>query len=281
MLVNVGLATHKVGSIAMSEMKRFSGKNVLVTGGSSGIGLAIAQRFATEGANLTLVARDPDKGAIAVDLIQELGADCTFLQADLSEETEIAQLTRKLGRLDVLVNNAGLGTRRTHVSKDDTPGERWARWRGANLDSTYLMTAYCVPLLQDSNGSVVNISSTAAMHGNWGLYGVTKAGVEALTRSFAAEAAPIRVNAVSPGWIATDATAHASGNTKGTWDMPPSLLNRMGSSAEISGAVAFLASDDASFITGQTLVVDGGLTIMDFPSRNMLTKVGKGLLSGG
>lgn len=99
MLVNVGLATLKIGSIAMSEIKRFSGKNVLVTGGSSGIGLAIAQRFATEGASLTLVARDPDKGASAVDLIQELGADCTFLQADLSEETEIAQLTRKLGTL--------------------------------------------------------------------------------------------------------------------------------------------------------------------------------------
>lgn len=261
-------------------MKRFSGKNVLVTGGNSGIGLAIAQRFASEGASLTLIGRCPDKGAAAVKQIEALGADCVFLQADLCEETEIAQITRQLNRLDVLVNNAGLGTRRTSISTDDTPGKRWARWRGANLDSAYLMTAYSLPLLRTSHGAVVNISSTAAMHGNWGLYGVSKAGVEALTRSFAAEAAPIRVNAVSPGWVATEATALASGSAEGTWDMPPSLLNRMGSAEEIAAAVAFLASDDASFITGQTLVVDGGLTVMDYPSQSLLTKVGNGVFSG-
>ena len=261
-------------------MKRFEGKLVLVTGGNSGIGLAIAERFAQEGAQLILLGRDAEKGRQAVRKIMDLGAECQFMQADLSNEISVREAVAQIDKLDVLVNNAGLGSRRTPVTSEDTPGTRWNQWRGANLDSTYFMTSYCLPLLRQSDGSVVNISSTAAMHGNWGLYGVFKAGVEALTRSFAAEAAPVRVNAVSPGWIATEATAHASGNADGTWDVPPSLLNRMGTGAEIAGAVTFLASEDASFVTGQTLVVDGGLTITDQASGPLLDKVGDAVFSG-
>nr|WP_309504453.1 SDR family NAD(P)-dependent oxidoreductase [uncultured Roseovarius sp.] len=260
-------------------MKRFIDKLVLVTGGNSGIGLAIAERFATEGAHLILMGRDATKGEAAVTHIKSLGAPCAFMAVDLSCEKSVKDSVGQLDRLDVLVNNAGLGTRRTEVGTEDTPGKRWNRWRGANMDSTYFMTAYCKPLLEARGGCVVNISSTGAIHGNWGLYGVAKAGVEALTRSFAAEAAPIRVNAVSPGWIATEATSHASGSEDGSWDLPPSLLSRMGTGAEIAGAVAFLASDDASFVTGQTLTVDGGMTILDFPSHGFLQKAGTGLFS--
>jgi NAD(P)-dependent dehydrogenase (short-subunit alcohol dehydrogenase family) len=262
-------------------VERFTDKVVLVTGGNSGIGLAIAQRFAREGAQLVLVGRDLIKGEAAASKVKALGAACEFLQIDLRSEESVKDVVEQLGRLDVLVNNAGLGTRRTDTKLDDTPGIRWDRWRGSNLDATYYMTAYCMPLLKKSCGSVINISSTASMHSNWGLYGVAKAGVEALTRSFAAEAAPVRVNAVSPGWIATDATSQASGNADGSWDLPPSLLNRVGTGDEIAGAVAFLASEDASYITGQTLIVDGGLTTMDFPSRALLDGVGSALFSGG
>jgi NAD(P)-dependent dehydrogenase (short-subunit alcohol dehydrogenase family) len=126
---------------------------------------------------------------------------------------------------------------------------------------------------------MVNTSSTATWHGNWGLYGVAKAAVEALTRSFAAEGAPlgVRVNGVSPGWIATenDAKAPPSGSADGDWAMPPSALNRMGTPAEIAAAVMFLASEEASFITGQTLIVDGGLMILDYPSMPLLETVAK------
>ena len=139
-----------------------------------------------------------------------------------------------------------------------------------------LSTSYFLPIL-------INISSTATFHGNWGLYGAAKAGVEGMTRSFAAEAAPygVRVNAISPGWIETspEQTAVAQGNSDGQWDMPPSLLDRMGTPEEIANTAAFLASSESSFITGQTLIVDGGLTIMDYPSISSLEVVGHRVFS--
>lgn len=259
-------------------MKRFEGKAVLVTGGHTGIGLAIAKRFAREGAALVLIGRDAAKGAEAVAEIAALGAECRFLSADLSREPEVERVVAPLDRLDVLVNNAGLGSVRTEHAEGDGPGARWARIRGANQDSTYFMTAHCLPLLRGSGGSVVNISSTATLHGNWGLYGVAKAGVEALTRAFAAEAAPVRVNAVSPGWIATEVATQALEDSGG---LPVSLFDRMGTAAEIAGAVTFLASEDATFVTGQTLIVDGGLTLIDYPSRPLLETRGHVLKSRG
>jgi len=255
-------------------MTRFHDQTVLITGGHTGIGFGIAKRFARDGAQLILVGRNADKGAKAVEKIRALGAECRFESVDLSREDAVIALVSTLDRLDVLVNNAGLGSLRTEHDPADSPGARWDRVRGANQDSTYLMTAHCLGLLRASGGSVVNVSSTATWHGNWGLYGVAKAGVEALTRAFAAETAPVRVNAVSPGWIASEVAAGASGNADGSWDQPPSLLNRMGSPAEIAGAVAFLASDDAGFITGQTLIVDGGMMLIDYPSRPLLEKRG-------
>jgi NAD(P)-dependent dehydrogenase (short-subunit alcohol dehydrogenase family) len=266
------------------------GRVVLVTGGNSGIGRGIAHRFASEGAAVVIAGRDAEKGAKVLSELREQGAEAAFHAVDLADEiavrTLIDEIDTAFGRLDVVVNNAGLGSRRSGVEEADDPGERWRKLRGPNLDSGYFVSAYALPIMErGGGGAIVNISSTAAMHGNWGLYCTVKAAVEGMTRAFAAEAAPmgIRVNCVSPGWIATDLdeASPASGSEDGNWEMPPSLLRRMGTPDEIAAAVFFLASQEASFITGQTLIVDGGMTVTDYPSRSMLSQVGHRLKTLG
>lgn len=265
------------------------GKVALVTGGNSGIGRGIVQRFAAEGATLAFVGRDPAKGAAVEAELAGLGATGAFFAADLAEEAAVVglleQVDARFGRLDLVVNNAGIGSRRCGIEPGEPPGRRWDKLRGPNLDAAYFVSAHALPRLAAAGGgAMVNISSTAERHGNWGLYGVAKAGVEALTRAFAVEGAPfgVRVNGVSPGWIATekDAEQPAAGGADGGWTLPPALLERMGSPAEIAAAVLFLASEEASFVTGQTLVVDGGLTVIDYPSRPLLEQVGWRLTSG-
>lgn len=264
-------------------------KVVVVTGGNSGIGRGIVHRFAQEQADVAIVGRDREKGEAVVSELEVMGRKSAFYMVDIASEQQVARLVsevhERFGRIDIVVNNAGVGSRRCGVEESDPPGVRWRKLRGPNLDGTFFVSAYTLPVLAESGGgAMVNISSTAALHGNWGTYAVAKAGVEALTRSFAAEGAPhgVRVNGISPGWIETeqDETLAAAGTADGAWDMAPSLLNRMGTPREIANAVLFLASDQASFITGQTLIVDGGLTITDYPSAPMLSKVGHRLSSG-
>jgi len=262
---------------------RFSDTVAIVTGGNFGIGKAIAHRMATEGGAVAIAARNEKRANAVVEEIRELGVECAFFKTDVSEEESIKSLigdvVNQFGKINFVVNNAGVGSQHCGIEPEDPPGKRWKKFREVNLDSTYLVTAHALPhLVKNANSAIVNISSTATFHGNWGLYGVAKTGVDGMTRSFAAEAAPygIRVNAISPGWIETSAeeTAAAAGNEGGAWDMPPSLLNRMGSPEEIAATAAFLLSSESSFITGQTLVVDGGLMILDYPSRPSLESVG-------
>ena len=258
--------------------ERFAGQVVLVTGGATGIGFGIARRFAREGARIVISGRNRDRGEAAMKALRAEDAECDFHQADLAVEADVVQLIERIttdcGRLDVVVNNAGVGVRRSSVERTDDPGTRWQKMRGPNLDAPYFVSAHALPWLAQSRGSIVNISSTAAWHGNWGLYGVAKAGVEALTRAFAAEAGPhgVRVNGISPGWIATEIDAEAPAAGAGEWEMPPSLLQRVGTPDEIAAAAAFLASAEAAFITAHTLVVDGGLLATDYPSMAMLSE---------
>lgn len=265
---------------------RMDGKVALITGGNSGIGRGIVHRFIAEGAAVAFVGRDAGKGQAVLD---EVGGDCAFFALDLAEEAAVADLieavVERFGRLDVVVNNAGVGARRGGIEPSDPPGERWRKMRGPNVDATYFVSAHAMPhLARAGDGTIVNVSSTATLHGSWGLYCVAKAAVEALTRGLAAEGAPhgIRANCISPGWIATgrDIEKPPSGTDDGVWRAPPSLLDRMGMPAEIAAVAVFLANSESSFITGQTLIVDGGLTITDYASLPLLADTGSRLFSG-
>lgn len=265
---------------------RLKGKVALITGGNSGIGRGIVARFVAEGAAVAIVARNVEKGQAVLKEEQARGADAAFFSCDLSQEAAVkamvADVAARFGRIDILVNNAGVGGRRAGVEDSDPPGVRWDKLRGPNLDAPWFTSAYAMPHLMAAKGSIVCISSTATWHGNWGTYGIAKAGVEALVRSFAAEGGPhgVRCNGVSPGWIATERDAEAPPSGGGDWALPPSAFNRMGTPAEIAAAVLFLASDEASFVTGQTLIVDGGLMVLDYPSMEMLKDAGPGMMSG-
>jgi NAD(P)-dependent dehydrogenase (short-subunit alcohol dehydrogenase family) len=249
---------------------RLANKVVLVTGGNSGIGRGIVRRAAQEGARVGFVGRDAGKGADTLGEMKSLGADAAFFQADLGIEAVargmVDAVVRRFERLDVVVNCAGAGARRSGVLPEDPPGERLRKLMRPNLEAAYYTASYAMPHLAASGaGSIVNISSTATFHGNWGNYGIAKAAVEALTRSLAAEGAPhgVRANSLSPGWIETEVTTTG---TDRSWQKSASLLGRMGTPDEIARAVCFLASEEASFITGTTLIVDGGLMITDYPS---------------
>jgi NAD(P)-dependent dehydrogenase (short-subunit alcohol dehydrogenase family) len=254
-------------------------KVVLVTGGTTGIGFGIARRAGLEGARLAIVGRDPSKGDKAVEILGRDGNEVAFFRRDVSLESEAKELVSEVvagfGRLDVVINNAGAGARRCGIEQSDTPGERLNKILASNLYSAYLVAAYAMPALRaGGGGAIVNISSTATFHGNWGSYGVAKAALESLTRAQATEGAAhgIRANAVSPGWIKTETTGGSG--APAAWEKGASLLGRMGTPDEIARAVVFLASAEASFVTGAVLVADGGLTITDYPSLPYLDAAG-------
>ena len=203
---------------------RFENKVVLVTGGNFGIGRGIAHRFAREGAKVAIVARNEERANDVVRELTDQGSVAVFFKADVSSEDAVKDMihavVEQFGRLDVVVNNAGCGSQHCGINPEDPPGLRWEIFRGANLDSNYFVSAHALPHLAKNRGStIVNISSTSVFHGNWGLYGAAKVGVEGMTRSFAAETAPygIRVNGISPGWIETSPEETARGTRRRRW----------------------------------------------------------------
>jgi 3-oxoacyl-[acyl-carrier protein] reductase len=232
------------------------GKRALVTGASKGIGRAIAEELARAGATVVVGYRSGKEDA--EELAAAIGG--TAVQADVSSPDDAKRLVDEAGDVDVLVNNAGL-TRDgllARMSDDD-----WRTVLETNLSSVfYTCRAVTRPMMKRRAGSIVNVSSIVGVHGNWGQtnYAASKAGIIGFTKSLARELGSrnIRANVVAPGYVKTqltgvlpeEATAAMIQNTP---------LGRVAEPTEIAGAVRFLASDDASFITGEVLLVDGGL----------------------
>jgi NAD(P)-dependent dehydrogenase (short-subunit alcohol dehydrogenase family) len=249
---------------------RFSldGKVALVTGASRGIGRAIALGFAEAGADVAVAARtEPDLETLAKE-IDQLGRRALVITTDVTKRDEIeAMIDRtisELGGLDVLVNNAG-GTRFMSPLVGLRP-EGWAKTIALNLDSVFHATQVAAQrMLSRGGGSIIQISSVAGLEGAEGLsyYSAAKGGVRLFTQAAAKELAQagVRLNSIAPGWIATSLNEMLradEGSRKFAEAMIP--MGRIGEPEEIVGAAVFLASEASSFVTGATIVVDGGQT---------------------
>ena len=245
---------------------RFENKVVLITGGTSGIGLAAAKSFTEEGAGVIVIGRDKERGAEAVRNVKVV-----FERGDISDAEDCQRLVARSlelhGRLDVLVNCAGVIFRGRTV--EQTTEEEWDTTFEVNVKGTFLMCKYALPALRDSQGCIVNVSSYVGLVGFAGAsaYAASKAAIVNLTRSMALDYAAegIRVNAVCPGSVDTD-MIHAAWRQFGNVVEARKLwaakhpLGRIASPEEIARVILFLASTDASFITGTALPVDGGIT---------------------
>ncbi|MGE0385107.1 MAG: SDR family NAD(P)-dependent oxidoreductase [Gammaproteobacteria bacterium] len=245
---------------------RFTGKAVLITGAASGIGAATARRFAAEGASLALADLDPavlDRSAAELALPAERLMTAGLDVADSAAFTAFVDAAAaRFGRLDVLVNNAGVGCF-GHVT--ELTDAQWRRTMAVDLDAVFYGSRAAIPHLRRTRGCIVNLSSISGQFADYGLaaYNTAKAGVLNLSRNMAVDHAPegIRVNAVCPGGIATRMTRSHT-RDEGIMQEYAQLvpMGRVGTPEEIAGAIAFLASDDASYITGIGLTVDGGVT---------------------
>lgn len=242
-----------------------------VTGGAKGIGSGCARVFAQAGIQVVILDKDAGAAAAASESIVRSGGCCRWLECDVSSRASVAAVFRQIrersGRLDVLVNNAGY-----HISKsvENTSEEEWDFIIATNLKSVFLCSKYAIPLLRETRGAIVNMSSMVGLVGqtNAGAYSASKGGIIAMTKGMALDLAPdgIRVNCICPGWVATPLVEDWFGQQPDPAEARRRIfglhpLGRISTPEEIGKAALFLATDQSSFITGIALPVDGAVTL--------------------
>ncbi|MFE5702347.1 SDR family NAD(P)-dependent oxidoreductase [Rhodococcus koreensis] len=263
----VNMRTGEVRSAGGKMRMRLEDRVAVITGAGSGIGKAMAHRFASEGAKVVCVSISRN----GIDVADEIGTAAVGVQADVSEEADvrrfIATAEEEYGRIDILVNNAGFGGGLMPLHEQTT--ENWDRVHGVNLRGVFFCMKYGILSMRESGGgSIVNISSATAVVGwkHHGVYSAAKAGVNQLTKAAALDYADdnIRVNAVCPGTIWTGLVPHARlfpTPPAGTSRVAGIPMDRWGLSDEIAAAALFLASDESSYMTGVVMPVDGGYSV--------------------
>jgi NAD(P)-dependent dehydrogenase (short-subunit alcohol dehydrogenase family) len=252
----------------MTSTRALDGRTAIVTGASRGIGRAIAVRFAEQGADVVLVSRTAATLGDVFEQITRQGGRALVLAVDITADDAPQQVAdsalAEFGHIDILVNNAGGNSFMSPLETMRFSG--WQKTMALNLDSTVRLIQATLPALRDSgHGSIINVSSIAGLRGVPGMshYSAAKAAVLSLTATLAVEVATqgVRVNALVPGWIETDLTGflREDDGVEGALlaDVP---MGRWGRSEEIAEGALFLASDASSFMTGQSLVLDGGLS---------------------